>query len=263
MVRGLLVAAALASALRAQTPPDFSSSALSLAPARVWEIPALGYGLNLWSILRFNNNADVAASVQVDVYCQGGARMPLPPVFAVPARDSLDIRIEAPSKVLVGCWARVQQVSGARGPEFELRAFVESLKGNQLEDFDRPPGLATANSAWAFSAAQIAGEQLYILNASDTPTMLTFCSASKPDPKACEKKGAKVVRRLAKPKEAVQLDVLNFPRKYLIAESSRPGRAIIEVFNDKPGHRRVFASESSIFLPGPRQLARSNDLSTG
>ena len=255
MVRGLLLAAALATALRAQTPPDLATSALSLAPARVWEIPALGYGLNLWSILRFNNNSDVAASVQVDVYCQAGARMPLAPVFAVPPHDSLDVRIEAPSKVVVGCWARVEQVSGARGPEFELRAFVESLKGNQLEDFDRPPGLATANSAWAFSAAQIAGDQLYILNASDTPTTLTFCSANKPDPKACNKKGAKAVRRLANAKQAVQLDVLNFPRKYLIAESSRPGRAIIEVFNDKPGHRRVFTSESSISFDDPDSQA--------
>src|ERR1700722_16739225 len=114
MVRALLLAAALASAIRAQTPPDFSTSALSLAPARVWEIPALGYGPNLWSILRFNNNADAAASVQVDVYCRAGARMPLAPVFAVRPRDSLDIRIEDPSQVLVGCWARAQQLSGAR-----------------------------------------------------------------------------------------------------------------------------------------------------
>jgi hypothetical protein len=237
--------------MRAQTPPDFSSSALSLAPARVWEIPALGYGPNLWSVLRFNNETDVAASVQLDVFCQAGARMQLAPAFAIQPRNSLDIRIEAPSKDLVGCWARVQQLTGVRGSGFDLRAFVESLKGNQLEDFDRPAGLATANAAWAFSAAQIAGEQLYFLNASDTPTTLTFCSASKPDPKACDKKGAKVVRRLANPKQAVQLDVLNFPRKYLIAESSRPGRAIIEVFNDKPGHRRVFTSESSISFEDP------------
>jgi hypothetical protein len=251
MVRSILLATALASALRAQTLPDLETSALSLAPARVWEIPALGYGPNAWSILRFNNDSDVAASVQVDVYCQAGARMPLARVVAVQPRNALDIRIEAPSAVSVGCWARVQQVSGVRGPEFQLRAFVESLKGNQLEDFDRPPGAASANSAWAFPAAQIAGEQLYILNASETPTTLTFCSASKPDPKACDKKGAKAVRRLANPKQAVLLEVLNFPKKYLIAESSRPGRAIIEVFNDKPGHRRVFTSESSISFEGP------------
>jgi len=42
MRRSSLLAIVLASGIRAQALPDLESSALSLALARVWEIPALG-----------------------------------------------------------------------------------------------------------------------------------------------------------------------------------------------------------------------------
>jgi hypothetical protein len=248
----LIVIVALASGVRAQTPPDLASTSLSLEPAQVWEIPALGYGANAWSILRLTNNSDSAASLQVDVYCGAGNRMPLGPAFAVEPHKALDIRIDAQSVVAVLCWARVSVFSGMRGPGIQLRAFLETLNGNQLEDFDREPSLASGNSAWALPEPEIAGQQLYVLNASDKPTVLTFCVANKPEAKACQSKGANPVHRLANPRQAILVDVKKFRKKYLIAESSEPGRAIIQVFNDQPGHRRVYSSESSISFDTPQ-----------
>ena len=242
----LLGAIAWARVANAQPLPTLASSPLSLAPAQSWEIPALGYGPNAWSILRFTDNSDFPASFQVDVYCGDGSRFPLGPTFTVAPRKDLDVRIEAATNAPVLCWARVNQKSGIQGPEIQLQAFIETLKGNQLEDFDRKPAPATANAAWAMLGANVAGQQLYVLNASEKQTVLTFCAANRPDPKACEHKGANPVRRVANPRQAVLIDIRKFTKKYLITLSSQPGRAIIEVFNDQPGHRRVYTSESSI-----------------
>ena len=240
----LLIATALASVASAQPLSSLASSSLSLTPPHQWEIPALGYGKNVWSILRFTNHSDSPDRLQVDVYCGSGDRMPLGPTFTVEPGKPLDIRIEAPTTLPMLCWARINSPLGP--PEVQLQAFVESLKGNQLEDFDRKPIAPTANGAWALRGSDISGQQLYVLNASETPTTLTFCTANKPDPKACDKKGSNPVRRMANARQAVLIEVKKFKQKYLVTESSQPGRAIIEVFNDDPGHRRVYTSESSI-----------------
>jgi hypothetical protein len=247
----LFLATALASIMCGQIPPDLATTSLSLEPARVWEIVALGYGPNAWSVLRISNTSDSAAALHVDVYCGGGDRLPLGPKFIVEARKGLDIRIDGTATAAMLCWARVTEESGMRGPEIQLRAFLETLHGNQLEDFDRGPGQATANSAWAILEHEIAGEQLYVLNATDKPTVLTFCIGNKPDPHECKRKGANPVRRLANPRQAILVDVKTFRKKYLITQSSQPGRAIIEVFNDQPGHRRFYSSESSISFDTP------------
>jgi hypothetical protein len=65
------------------------------------------------------------------------------------------------------CWARVREISGARGGAIQVRAFVETLKGNQLEDYDRKPANASENSAWALLEREVEGQQVYILNASE------------------------------------------------------------------------------------------------
>jgi hypothetical protein len=245
----LLIAIAWASIASAQPLSSLASSSLSLTPPHQWEIPALGYGKNVWSILRFTNNSDSPDRLQVDVYCGQGDRMALGPTFTVEPRKTLDIRIEAPTTVPVLCWARVNSPLGP--PEVQLQGFVESLKGNQLEDFDRKPIAPTANGAWALLGSTVSGQQLYVLNASETPTTLTFCAANKPDPKACDKKGSNAVRRVANARQAVLVEVKTFKQKYLMTESSQPGRAIIEVFNDEPGHRRVYTTESAISFDAP------------
>lgn len=245
----LLAAAFLATAASAQPLSSLSASSLSLEPEQQWEIPALGYSQDAWSILRFTNSSDFPAPLHVDVYCGAGDRLPLGPAFTMEPGKPLDIRIEAPSKIPVLCWARV--ASRLHPPQMQVQAFIEILKGNQLEDFDRKPALATANAAWAISGVSVSGQQLYVLNTGEKQTVMTFCASNKLDFKACEHKGSNAVQRVANPRQAVLLDIRKFGKKYLIALSSHPGRAIIEVFNDDPGHRRVYGAESSISFDAP------------
>ncbi len=243
------MAVALASVIRAQTP--LASSSLSIAPRQTWEIPALGYSPDAWSILRITNNTDSGALLRADVYCGAGDRFPLNSPVSVEPGKTLDIRIEAPTSVPMLCWARVSQISGEGSAGLQLRAFLERLKGNQLEDFERRPGFQTSNPAWAIPEPQIGGRQLYILNASETATQFTFCASNSPDPKACHRKGVNLVQRVAHPREAVVINVNKFPKKYLITQCSHPGGVIVQVFDDQPGHRRVYTSESTISFGDP------------
>jgi hypothetical protein len=249
--RRISVLLVIAFGARAQTPPDLATSALSLEPAQMWEIPALGYSPNAWSILRLTNNSNAVASLHVDVYCEAGQRFPLDPTFAVEPHQMRDIRIEAETSMEVLCWARVREISGARGGAVQVRAFVETLKGNQLEDYDRKPANAFENSAWALLEREVEGQQVYILNASEKPIALTFCVSNKPQAKECAHKGVNVIHHVAKPRQAVLLDVKKFRKKYFIVEASEPGRTIIQLFNDEPGHRRVYTSETSISFDTP------------
>ena len=169
-----LVATVWTSVVYAQALPELANTSLSLAPARVWEVPALGYGGNAWSIVRLSNDSESPATFQVDVYCGNGDRLPLGSTFTIEPHQTSDIRIDGATTVAVLCWARVAELSGAALSGIQLRAFLETLSGNQLEDFDRQPGQAIENSTWALPAMEIAGQQLYILNASDKATMLTF-----------------------------------------------------------------------------------------
>jgi hypothetical protein len=201
--------------------------------------------------LRLANNSDSPATFQVDVYCGRASRLPLGPRYTVEPHQTREIRISAETIVNVLCWARVGQLSGALGPLIQIRASLETLKGNQLEEFDRPPRQASADSFWAILEPEIGGQQLYILNVADNPTILTFCVANKPEPKECRRKGVNPIRRLAKPRQAVIVDVKKFAKKYLIAESSEPGRAILQIFDDGAGHRKVYSAESSISFDTP------------
>jgi hypothetical protein len=242
-----VAAIVLATGARAQSPPKTSAQ----EPSRFWEIPALGYSPRDWSSLRLTNNSDSTASFQVDVYCGRGNRLPLDPTYTVEPHEAREIRISAETIVAVLCWARVGQLSGVQGPTIQIRGSLETLNGNRLEEFDRHPSQASADSYWAFLGPEVSGQQLYILNVADSPTILTFCIANKPEPKECSRKGVIPIRRVAKPKQAVIVDVQKFTKKYLIAESSEPGRAIIQVFNDDPGHRKVYRAESTISFDTP------------
>ena len=108
-----------------------------------------------------------------------------------------------------------------------------------------------SNPAWAIAKSQIADRQLYLLNASETPTEFTLCASNSPDPKTCHRKGAKLVQRAAHPREAVVLNVNKFAKKYLITLICHPGGTIVQVFDDQPGHRRVYTSESTISFGDP------------
>lgn len=248
----LVAALALTIGARAQTPPSLATKSSNSEPLRIWEIPALGYSIKDWSIVRLTNNTNSAASFQVDAYCGRAKRLPLDPTYTVEPHQVDEVRISAETIVTVQCWARVSQLTGELSPGIQIRATVDVLNGNRLEDFDRQPRQASADSFWAIPEPEIGGQQLYILNTSETATILTFCMANKPDPKECHRKGAHPVRRLANPRQAVILDVNKFPsKKCLIAESSEPGSAILQVFNDDPGHRKFYSAESSISFDTP------------
>lgn len=247
-----LAALALTIGACAQTPPNTATKPSNSDPLRMWEIPALGYTPKDWSIVRLANNTDSAAAFRVDAYCGLGKRLPLDPLYTVEAHQTQEVRISAETIVTVQCWARVSQLTGDVSPGIQIRAFVDVLNGNRLEEFDRQPRQASADSFWAIPERDIGGQRLYILNTSETATILTFCMANKPDPKECHRKGAHPVRRLAKPREAVFLNVSKFPpKKCLIAESSEPGSAILQVFNDDPGHRKFYSADSSISFDPP------------
>ncbi len=243
-----VVAIVWAAAARAQSPPNTSSDR---EPSQIWEIPALGYTLQDWSSLRLTNNSDSPASFHVDVYCGRGNRLPLDPTYMVDPHQMREIRISAETIVPVPCWARVGQMSGVAGPAIQIRASLETLLGDKLEEFDRHPSQASADSFWAIPQPEVSGRQLYILNVADHPTILTFCIANKPEPKECRHKGVNPIRRLAKPKQAVVVNIDKFTKKYLIAESSEPGRAIIQIFNDEPGRRKFYGAESTISFDTP------------
>jgi hypothetical protein len=243
---------ALATVIRAQTRPNLATGLSNSEPLRIWEIPALGYSPRDWSIVRLTNNTDSAVSFQVDAYCGRGKRLPLDPTYPVEPHQEREVRISAETIVTVQCWARVSQLTGPLSPGIQIRASVDVLNGNRLEEFDRQPRQASADSFWAIPTSEIGGQRLYILNTSQTATILTFCMANKPEPKACHRKGVNPVRGLAQPRQAVMLDVKKFPpKKYLIAESSEPGSAIVQVFNDDPGHRKFYSADSSISFDPP------------
>ena len=207
--------------------------------ARTMEIPALAYGPNIWSILRFSNDSESSQSVNVDVYCKDGERLPIGPMFEIEPRKTLDVRIESSDSAESSCWARVVS-------ELDVRASVEVLNGNQLETFDRRPAEASDFATRAVPAREVEDKHLYFANLAETSTVLTFCQAKDSAGNGCQKAGAAVFRMLVKPREAIKLDVKKIEKKYLVIESSRPGLAMAVLFSDDPGRRRFYSTESTI-----------------
>ncbi len=207
----LVATIVLATGIRAQTQPNLATRSSNSEPLQIWEIPALGYSQRDWSSVRLTNNTDSAASFQVDAYCGRGKRLPLDPTYTLEPHQEREVRISAETIVTVQCWARVSQLTGLLSPGIRIRASVDVLNGNRLEEFDRQPRQASADSFWVTPTSDIRGQRLYILNTSETATILTFCMANKPEPKECHRKGVHPVRGVAKPRQAVMLDVNKAP----------------------------------------------------
>lgn len=212
--------------------------------ARTMDIPALAYGPNIWSILRFTNNSESPQSASVDVYCKDGERLPIGPMFEIDPHKTLDVRIESPGLPDSSCWARIVS-------DLEVRAFVEVLNGDQLETFDRRPAEASDFAMRAILTRDVEDKHLYFANLAETPTVLTFCQAKDSAPNGCEKAGTAVFRMVVKPHEAIKVDVKKIGKKYLMIESSRPGLAMAVVFSDDPGRRRFYSAESTINFGRP------------
>lgn len=234
--------------LPGQAPAEtgLSSPDKSVISSRIWEIPALAYGPDIWSILRSSSNSESPELVNVEVYCKDGERLPIGPLFEIEPRQTVDVRIESPTSGVTFCWAKVTQQADHVSSELEVRAFVESLNGDELETFERRPAEAYQDAVRAATAREVEDKHLYFLNVADASTVLTLCAADNPKQDTCQKGAIFIFRILVKPRESIRLDVKKIKKKYLIIESSRPGPAISLLFSDEPGRRRFYSTESTI-----------------
>lgn len=203
------------------------------------QIPALAFGPKIWSVLRLTNTSTVAQSVTVDVYRENGDRVPLDSPYTVAPRSTKELRIGGdPGDDQMG-WARLTAPA-----EVGVEALVESLDGNTLADYPRRAHDTSPDSRWASRAADVQGRDLYFLNAGDQPTEVSFCTSK--DPRAsCRKNGARVHYPVG-PRQALSVHVRRLRRPYFITESSMPGSAVLLLFEESAGIRKVFGSSSDI-----------------
>lgn len=224
--------------------PDGRASA-QITITRTWEIPALIYGPDRWSIVRLSNSGESRQSAKVEVYRENGERLALGPDFQVEPRQHVDIRIEGKGKDDHLCSARVVEVADGSSAGIEVSAFVEVLSGNQIQDFPREAREPSGERAWVVPASEIKGKQYYFLNSGGHPTVVTFCTSNRPRRDACSEVRP-IGRVTLKPRQSVVV-ALKKPRgKYFLAASSVPESAIIVLLTDGTGAVRKFSSESSI-----------------
>ena len=237
----LLAVAVLAPALWAQLPANAS---------RTWEIPALAYGPSMWSIVRLTNRAAIPRSLRLEVYRENGDRLPIGGALDLAAGEMRDIRIDSPNGDEESCWAKVSELS--EDPAVEVDASVEILKGNAIESYPRKAKDPSANDVWVSRAAEVEGKQVYFLNVFNRPTTLEFCTTNRREQRSCQAPGRNAAARFrVNPNQAIAVQVKKLRQRYFIAESTVPGRAILLLFTDGPGSKRVFSSESSIEFEAP------------
>jgi hypothetical protein len=105
---------------------------------------------------------------------------------------------------------------------------------------------------WVSRAAAVEGKQLYFLNVFDRPTTLEFCATNQREQRTCQAQGRSAAARFrVNPNQAIAVQVKKLRQRYFIAESTVPGKAILLLFTDGPGSKRVFSSESSIEFEAP------------
>lgn len=237
----LLAVAVLAPALWAQS---------SAGVSRTWEIPALSYGPNIWSILRLANHAATPRTVRLEVYGENGDRLPVAGALDLAAGEMREIRIDSPTGDGESCWAKVMELS--QDAAVDVDASVEMLKGNAIESYSRKAKDPSANDVWVTRAADVEGKQVYFLNVFDRATTLEFCATNNRDQRSCRAQGRTAAARFrVNPNQSVAVQVKKLRQRYFIAESTVPGKAILLLFTDGPGSKRVFSSESSIEFDTP------------
>ena len=237
----LLTVAVLTPALWAQSPASES---------RIWEIPALAYGPNIWSVLRLANRSDTPRSVRLEVYREDGNRVPIAAGVDLAPREMREIRIDSPNGVEESCWAKVTELSEEAAVDVD--ASVEMLKGNAIESYPRKAKSPSANDVWVSRAADVEGKQLYFLNVFDRPTTLEFCATNRREQRTCEAQGRGAAARYrVNPNQAIAVQVKKLRQRYFIAQSTVPGKAIVLLFTDGPGSKRVFSSDSSVEFDAP------------
>jgi hypothetical protein len=211
---------------------------------RTWYVPALGYGPNAWSIVRLTNSSDAARPVRIEVFRENGEPLPFDPEITVAPGSSRDLRIEMPSSKEEWCWVRIS-APGQDSPALEVRAFLEILRGNAIEDFPREAHAASDRARWVSKASNVEGKELYFLNVAARPTTVAFCGVKQPGDE-CRKRGGAAAHYLVESNRSLSVQVRKLRQRYFAIESSAPEAAIVVLFTDGPGTTKVFGSDSSI-----------------
>ncbi|GEM_PF-3584736 len=214
--------------------------------ASVGYIPALAYGPNVWSIIRLASSAATRQSAEIRVYREDGMPLPLEASYSVDPGATVDIRIDPKSAEDQMCWARVVLPDGVTA-----RGFVEILQDNALEDFAREAHDLSGDARWVTLASRVQGKQMYFLNAAAAPTVVTFCASNQAPLSACEKKGVRAARYRVGANQSLAVQVHRLRGKFFITESSAPGAAVLALFDNGPGTKRTFGSNSSVEFGEP------------
>lgn len=222
----------------------------STAPSadRAWYVPALGYGPGAWSVLRIGNRSAAPETVQVEVYRENGERLPLEPQITVAPGATREIRVDGSSSTDQLCWAKVVQPPG--GPPLQIGASVEILHGDALEEFPRQPHQPSPDAHWISRSSAVEGRRLYFLNAGD-PTVVSFCTAKKPFPDECSRRKNGVAHFPLKSGQSLSVQLRKLRQPFFITQSSVPGAAVLVMFEDSPGRKSFFSSNSSVQFGDP------------
>ncbi|HEV3331754.1 MAG TPA: hypothetical protein VG096_12270 [Bryobacteraceae bacterium] len=237
----LLEVAVVASALWAQPP---------VGAGHTWAVPALGFGPNAWSILRLTNRAPTPRSLRLEVYGENGDRLPVTGELNLSAGETREIRIDGQTGDEQSCWAKVTELSDE--PAVDVDASIELLKGNAIVSYRRKAESPSVNDVWVTLATQVEGKQVYFLNVFDQPTTLEFCATNKREQRTCRTQGRTAAARFrVNPNQSIGVQVQKLRQRYFIAESTVPGKAILLLFTEGQGSKRVFSSESNIEFDTP------------
>lgn len=238
---GFFAVLCLGSAFWGQTSADAPSG-------RAWYVPALGYGTGAWSVLRIGNRSGVPETVRVEVYGENGNLILLEPEVTIAPGATREIRIDGASSTDQLCWAKVVEPPGT--PPIEIQAAVEILEGNSLEEFPRLPHLASPDAHWVSRSAAVEGKRLYFLNAG-SPTVVSFCTAKKPTPDACGRRNSGAAHYPLKRGQSLSVLIRKLHRPFFVTRSSVPGAAVLVMFEDSPGRKSYFSSDSSVQFGEP------------
>jgi hypothetical protein len=208
-----------------------------------WEIPALSYGPDRWSVLKLRNASDFPRSVLVSVWDSRGTKLPIDPVFELAPGQTTEIRIEpSGTSKKENSSAAITTVS-IRPGELRVEAFVEVLKGNQIEVFERPPAQPENTGFWFLPRKQMDGNVMYFLNAGTQKTEVSFCWVET-QRQGCTGKGTN--RFVIEPRASILVAAGKGSGDYFSAQPAARGRNLVVLIAEGPGDRKTFSSESAI-----------------
>jgi hypothetical protein len=208
----------------------------------VIDIPALSFGKNRWSVIKITNNSDTPRPVSVDVFSEHGQKLPMSGTFALKPRETRELRIDPGSdKPRELCWAQIIDPYGDQA--VSATATLEMLRGNSIEEFERPPHVPSSETRWVTPASLVQNKDVYFLNASNKSINVGFCTLKEQVAPKC---GRNAQNFKLKPGQSLVLAVGSLNGQFFLTQASAPGRAFVTVLVPGLGERKVFSSDSSI-----------------